>query len=159
METQAPGLAGFRASSTCRELVCPSLAPGCHAQALFPGLWGGRTCTPTPHTPPPSAPRGPGSRRPKRRKRRPDPAAAHPGSAPAAPRTAGSAPAAPPGSGPSPAPRGGRTGRGTATTTPRAASSRARSRRAHFRRKPRLRLHSRSLCRHCFRGGGASLLG
>lgn len=53
-----PASQAFRASSTCRELVCPGLAPGCHAPALFPGLWRGRSCTPNPHTSPPSAPAG-----------------------------------------------------------------------------------------------------
>lgn len=82
--------------------------------------------------PPPAArrspPRAPGSRCPKRRKRRPDPtarqpAAAHPGSAHAAPRTVGSAPTTPPDSGPPPALLGSCTGGSTATTTPHAASS------------------------------------
>lgn len=154
IETQVPGLA------IRRGWCVPGLAPSCKAQASSPGLGRGGTCIPHPHTSPPSTRRGPGSRRPTRRKRRPypaacPPAAAHPGSAPAAPRTAGSAPAAPRGSEPSPAPRGGHTGRGTATTTLRVASSRACSCGAHFPRKFRLCLHSRIPCRHCFRGWDA----
>lgn len=130
MEAQAPGLAGLPCKQHLPRAGVSRPGAGLSRSGPLPRPLARSQLHPQPSHIPAVRPRGPGSRCPQRRKRRPDPAAcppaaAHPGSAPAAPRTAGSAPAAPPGSGPWPAPRGGHTGRGTATTTPRAASSRA----------------------------------
>ena len=110
---RGPGLSLNRSSGLCPR----SLERGSHLHRLpphgsrrppraceAPAAWSGKSTEPNS---PPARP----------------PAAAHPGSAHAAPHTAGSAPAAPRGSGPPPVPAGGCTVRGKATANLDAASS------------------------------------